>query len=171
MDSIKEKTVNSSFVENMVEHVFISEMLQEVWINRNNGKVEILRAEVDDSGYDIILSWGNTNRYIQLKTSEIGGKTIKQKFNIALAAKENACVIWIIREIDNQSKRFKFKYLFFGSPIGQPFPDIEKYKTARHTKGNAKGEKKERPNIREIPKKDFVEYDSCSKLFEGLFKK
>lgn len=170
MDTTEEKSINSRFIENMIEHAFISEIVQEAWI-MNNGKLEILRPEVDDSGYDIVLSWKNKIRYIQLKTSEEEAKTKKQKLNIALADKPNGCIIWIIRKIDNTTKRFKFKYLFFGSKFGKPFPDIEKYKTATHTKGNAEGKKKERLNIKEIPKKRFVEYNSCSDLFTVLFGK
>jgi len=168
MDTTEEKSINSRFIENMIEHAFISEIVQEAWIN-NKGKLEILRAEVDDAGYDIVLSWKNKNRYIQLKTSEKDGTTAKQKLNIALAHKENGCIVWIIRETNDKTKRFKFKYLFFGSEFGQPFPDVEKYKTAKHPRRNAKGERKERPNVKEIPKDAFTKCNSCSKLFTALF--
>ena len=169
MDTIEDKTMNSSFIENMIEHVFVSEMLQEAWINRNHLKLEVLRAEVDDSGYDIVMTCNNKTRYIQLKTSELGSSTRIQKMNIALLKKENACILWIIREKDDNSKRYKFKYLYFGSQIGEQFPNIDRFRIAKNARGNANGEKKERPNIRDIPKTRFKKYDSSSEIFGILF--
>ena len=169
MDTIDDKTINSSFIENMIEHVFISEMLQEAWLNRNHLKLEVLRAEVDESGYDIVMICNNKIRYIQLKTSEVNGTTKMQKLNISLLEKENACIIWIIREEDTNSKRYKFKYLFFGSQVGEPFPKIDSYRLAKSARNNVNGEKKVRPNIREIPISQFIEYKSSSEIFRVLF--
>lgn len=141
MDSIEDKTRNSSFIENMVEHVFISEMMQEAWLGGSGRKLEVLRSEVDDSGYDIVLCCNRITKYIQLKTSEYEGSTAIQKMNIRLIEKDNACVIWIIRKI-NKNSRFEFTYRFFGSKMQEPFPDISELKVAKHTKGNATGQKK-----------------------------
>ena len=167
MEEIDAITKNSSFVENMMEHVFISEILQEAWIKRKE-KIDILRAEVDDSGYDIIISKGNTTRYIQLKTSIVGGKRRKQKLNINLVDKLNGCIVWMIRDIDER-ERFKLKYLYFGSPVGCKFPDISIYKIGKYGKGNAHGVKLERPAIREIPKSAFKEINTTSSLYDKLF--
>ena len=168
MDSIEDKTRYSSYIENMVEHVFISEVLQEAWI-RLGCRIDVLRAEVDDSGYDIVLSLGKVARYIQLKTSEEGAARSKQNLNIALAEKPNACIIWIERKPDDKSGRFVFEYLFFGTEAECTFPDISKYKTAKHTRANADGFKKEREAIREIPKSAFIRISSMRSLLERLF--
>ena len=40
---------------------------------------------------------------------------------------------------------------FFGGETGKPMPPLGE-KVARHTKGDATGEKKQRPNMREVNK-------------------
>ena len=168
MESIEAKTRYSSFIENMIEHAFISEIMQEAWI-RNENTIEVLRSEVDDSGYDIVLSYGNITRFIQLKTSEQDGKTSKQKLNLSLSKRENGCIVWIVRSIDTSTMRFKFRYRFFGSRIGGEFPDVSSYNISRHSKADSKGEKKERGNFRDVPKGEFAEIENISELFSWLF--
>ena len=58
----------SSFYEQLVEHVFISEVLQEVYF-RFKKTVEVLQSEIDASGYDIVLECNGILRHIQLKTT------------------------------------------------------------------------------------------------------
>ncbi len=41
-------TRNRCFREKLLEHVFVSELLQEAWLNRHQ-TVEVLRSEVDAS--------------------------------------------------------------------------------------------------------------------------
>ena len=72
----------SSFRENLLEHMFISEVLQEAWIKRRQ-VIEVLRSEVDDSGYDVVLVSGQVIRHVQLKSSREGSKTNEQKVNCA----------------------------------------------------------------------------------------
>jgi hypothetical protein len=58
----------SSFFEKVMEHVFISEVLQETWYGF--GKVvEVLRSEVDASGFDVVFECNGVLRHVQLKTS------------------------------------------------------------------------------------------------------
>lgn len=58
----------SSFREKLLEHVFVSELLQEAWLGRRQ-TMEVLRSEVDAAGYDLVLECGGTIRYVQLKGS------------------------------------------------------------------------------------------------------
>lgn len=168
METSISKTENSGFIENMIEHVFISEILQEAWLNHKI-KLEILRSEVDDSGYDIVIVCNGIGRFIQLKTSELGGKTAKQKLNVELSKKDNGCIVWIVRTVSQSLKRFEFKYLFYGSGVGELVPDIAGLKVAKHTKANSKGIKSERPKIRDVPKRDFQTVETTSCLLGVLF--
>jgi hypothetical protein len=49
--------------ENMVEHVFIAELLQEAWFVREQ-RIEVLRAEVDAFGYDLVLECNDIVRHL-----------------------------------------------------------------------------------------------------------
>ena len=162
------KYLKSNFYEQLVEHAFISELLQEAWF-RYGKTVEVLRSEIDTSGYDLLLECNGAIRHIQLKNSIVGSKTAYQKTNIALADKPSGCVVWLLREEDENTCRVRLRFLFFGNPPGEPLPSIEKFKTAKHTKGNAQGVKKERPLIRQIPKNKFIELSGIKELLEKLF--
>ena len=65
---------SSSHREKVVEHVFLGELLRHLWVAQIAG-VQVLKPEVDASGYDLVLSLGKVIRHVQLKTSMHDGKT------------------------------------------------------------------------------------------------
>ncbi|MEC5211274.1 hypothetical protein RCH20_002357 [Psychrobacter sp. PL15] len=67
----------SSFREQLIEHLFISEMLKLSW-KKGDCQLEVMKPEVDSAGCDIVLEHSNIIRHIQLKSSELGGKTSRQ---------------------------------------------------------------------------------------------
>ena len=156
--------LHSSFREKLLEHVFVAELLQEVWLG-NRQMVEVLRSEVDNSGYDLLLERGGVIRYVQLKSSRLGAKTSRQTVNSHLADKPGGCVIWLVFQECNQ--RVKLEYLVFpDDPSGRP--DLGN-KIGRHTKANATGYKAERPNTRVISKSLFRKKQTTSDLVGWLF--
>jgi len=167
LPSPEDKYLKSSFYEQLTEHVFISEVLQEAWF-RFGKVVDVCRSEIDATGYDVMLECNGIIRHVQLKSSDKEAKAANQKVNIALSARPSGCVVWIFREEDPVSYRVALKYRFFGSQAGRPL-DLSKFQIARHTKGNSKGVKGERPNIRIIPKKEFVRIDDTKCLLQKLF--
>ena len=154
----------SSFRESMVEHAFIADLQQEAWF-RHQTTIEILRPEVDDSGYDIVAWFNGVVRYIQLKASRADGRAVGQNVNIKLADKPGGCVIWL-RYRDNGDFRVSFEYLFF-----EDMGSLEQRRSARHTKGNAQGFKAERPRIRVVGKAAFEPVASAEELMTRLFGK
>lgn len=159
-------SLESSFREKLLEHVFISEILQEAWLVRGQ-TVEVLRSEVDSSGYDLVLECGGFLRHVQLKSSRWDAKTSRQNVNANLTSKPGGCVIWLsYKEVEG---RAELEYRFFGGVPGEGLPSLCKYKIAKHSKGNSKGEKLERPNIRVIPKARFEKIESINKLMDKLF--
>lgn len=154
---------HSNFFEQLVEHVFISEVLQEAWYHF--GKiVEVLRSEVDGSGFDVVFECGGVLRHVQLKTSRPDVATASQKVNVALAAKPSGCVVWLLRHEDPQLGRVRLSYLFFGGGPGEQLPRLDTFKVAKHAKGDSKGIKRERPNIRVVPKRKFVAVPTTREL-------
>lgn len=145
--------LQSTFYEQLVEHLFIVELLQEAWF-RHKRVVEVLRSEIDASGFDIVLECAGVLRHVQLKTSRVSAKTSCQKVSVRLEEKIGGCVIWILRD-EVTDYRLRLSYLFFGSAAGGALPSLTDYKVAKHTKGDSTGLKKERLRIRQVPKKEF----------------
>lgn len=163
-----EQYLKSSFYEQLVEHVFISEVLQESWFSFGE-TVEVLRSEVDASGYDLVLDCAGVVRHVQLKTSRSAARTAQQKVNVALAEKPSGCVIWLVRHLDDETRRLRLTYRFFGGDASAPLPSLEGFRVATHTKANAQGVKKKRPQIRVIPKGSFDPINTTRELVVTLF--
>lgn len=160
--------LRSNFYEQLVEHVFISEVLQEVWFGFGM-TVEVLRSEVDSSGYDIVFECNGVLRHIQLKTSKEDAKRQTQNVNIALATKPSGCIVWLVRNEDLTTRRVQLSYLFFGDVAGQPLPPLDEFRVGKHSKGDSTGEKKERSSIRLVPKSRFERIETTRELVERLF--
>jgi hypothetical protein len=152
----------------MLEHVFIAELLKEAWFRRQ-ATVEVLRSEVDNSGYDLVLDHRDVVRHVQLKASKAGGRAAKQNINIKLATKPSGCVIWIVFEGNKDEGLSRLRYLFFGGKPGEKLPSLDRFKVARQTRANARGVKAQRPAIREVPKSSFKELPGIEDVFTSLF--
>ena len=76
--------LKSVFYEQLVEHVFIAEVLQEAWYTFGM-TAEVLRSEIDAFGYDLVFECNGKVRHVQLKASKHDAKASGQKVNVALA--------------------------------------------------------------------------------------
>jgi hypothetical protein len=160
--------LKSSFYEQLVEHVFVAELLQEAWF-RHGEIIEVLRSEVDASGFDLVLECRGVLRHVQLKTSRTAARTAAQKVSLALGTKPSGCVVWVLRDEDHGSARMRLSFLFFGGRPGERLPSLETYRVARHTKADSKGQKALRPGLRVVPKSRFEPAATTSVLLERLF--
>ncbi len=158
-------TAQSSFREKTLEHIFVGECLRCLWrIGVHNA--EVLQADVDGAGYDIVFDVGGVLRHIQLKSSVQDSSTSVQKINRKLAEKPSGCVVWI--RFGDESLNLG-PFLWFGGAPNRPLPDLGKFKTAKHTKANTKGEKLNRPNIVVIPAAKFERLDTIEAVVDKLF--
>ena len=161
--------LESSFREKMLEHVFLSKLLQEAWHQRTTVDIKtvaILKPEVDNVGYDLLVECESISRYIQLKSSKSDSKKRTQTVNAKLANKPGGCVIWLFYSEDVDGS-VRLKYLFFGKGPTE-CPDLGD-KIGRKPTPNSQGDKPERPNTRVIKKTDFKEL-SIVELIDKLLK-
>ena len=158
-------STKSSFREKLIEHLFIGKLLMLSWMNKEYS-LEISKPEIDNSGYDLIIESLGILRHIQIKTSYLGSSTSRQNVHIALSKKSSGCIIWIYFDEENLQLG---PFLFYGGKPGEPLPDIDKLRIARHTKGDADGYKAERPNIRVINKGAFSRFETIEDLYSALF--
>lgn len=120
------ETTSSQFRENLLEHVFIAEVLQECALVRRQ-KVAVLRAEVDEDGYDLVLELGSFLRHVQLK-SRYGGAKPSHKaldgLNPKLGGRIGGCVVLMYWRA--KDGRIRLTYRWWGSGPGEaadPIPD------------------------------------------------
>ena len=139
--------LESSFREKMLEHIFLSKLLQEVWRRRNTidiATAAILRTEVDNVGYDLLFECETVSRYIQLKSSRYNSKKRTQTVNAKIGNKPGGCIIWLFYSEDGEGS-VALKYLFSGKCSTQ-CPDLGN-KIGRRPTPNSQGDKPERPKV------------------------
>jgi hypothetical protein len=152
---------SSTYREKLLEHLFIGEVLRYLW-SQGVTNADLLRPEVDNGGYDLVITCNSVTRHIQLKASYTQAKTREQTINTRLAEKPSGCVIWL--RFDATTLELG-PFLWFGGPPGQPLPDIRTRRIGKQPGGN----KKERPNTRELPKSVFEKIATIAELVGRLF--
>ena len=155
----------SSFREKTLEHVFIGDCLRRLWA-QGVWNAEVLKADVDTAGYDLVMEVGGILRHIQLKASYNGSKTRDQAINRKLAEKPSGCVLWM--GFDRETIELGPFYWIGGAP-GKPLLSISDFKKARHTKANATGRKGERLNSYVLKRSTCEQLGTLDEVIERLF--
>lgn len=155
----------SSFQEKTLEHVFVGEVLRRLWV-RGVRDAEVLRADVDGAGYDVVIEAGGVVRHIQLKSSFKGARTSGQKINRKLADKPAGCVVWIYFAAETLELG---PFGWFGGASNEALPTISGFKNAKHTKADAQGKKAIRPDIFVVPRGSFTRLPAIDELVGRLF--
>jgi hypothetical protein len=159
-------STQSSRREMVLDHAFMGELLRYLW-RTLDCNIEVLRSQVDNAGYDVVLDCNGICRHVQFKSSHRESKTREVGINMALAAKPSGCVIWIMFD---QHTMDLGPYLWFGGKPGRPLPSLGG-RVIKHTKGNRDGYKAERPNMREVRKSQFKVLQTMEDVAVALFGK
>lgn len=149
----------------MLEHAFVGDLLRVLW-RRGIFEVEVLTAEVDAAGYDIVMIANGIERYIQLKPSSTKASTANQKINRRLEGKPGGCVIWLRFDEDTLALG---PFLWLGDRQGASLTLAQALPLARHTKANAQGEKAFRRNTVRVSRGKFDRVESLDELADLLF--
>jgi hypothetical protein len=163
-DSATRPSIFSSKLEKILEARLCAELATDLWL-RGIADFEVLRSEVDDAGYDLVLEANGCLRHIQLKASRAGAATAEVSVSTRLARKPSGCVVWML--YDPQTLRIE-RFRWLGGAPGAPLPPLGD-KVTRHTKGDRLGYKAERPGHRTVPKARFDTVHSPADLLDRLF--
>lgn len=156
--------IQSSTREKVLEHLFVGDLLRCLW-RQGVRDPEILRAEVDKGGYDLVLEANGILRHVQLKSSHRTAKTSQVGINIALERKPSGCVIWI--RFDPATMELGL-FLWHGGLPGARLPSLGD-RIGKHTKGNSTGAKAARPNIRLLRRSQFEILPTIDAVASVLF--
>jgi hypothetical protein len=154
---------DSSARENLIEHVFLGELLRGLW-RKDVRDLEVLRPEVDSGGYDLALEFRGMTRHMQLKSSYRGARRSEVTAHVKLLERPSGCILWIFFDPDTLSLG---PFLWFGGRPGERIPPFGE-KIARHTKPNSKLEKADRPAHRVIAKNRFATLDTIDDVIRKL---
>ena len=158
-------SLHSSYREMLIEHLFAGEVMRYLWLSGTT-RMEVLKPQVDDGGYDLVLEARGIVRHVQLKASYIGATTKSVKVNLGLEEKPSGCVVWVHF---NEHTMKLGPFLFFGGPPGTRIPEMRDFRIAKHTKGTSEGVKNPRTRHRVIPKSQFKKLESVDQLIKYLF--
>lgn len=160
-------THNSVAFELMLENVFLSELLQEMWFARGQ-VVDVLHSPVDAYGYDIVLQCDGVTRHVQLKTKWLKATTARYKLSTLLYNQPAACVVVLEWELPPGASRVALTYRWFGGGPHEAIPSLGD-KLAKHTKGDSQGVKKAKPLHREVALGKFSKVSSMADVAALLF--
>ena len=154
----------SHTLESILEHRFLADCGSILW-SMGIYDFEVLHAESDNAGYDIVIEVSGFVRHIQLKSMVKGGTRSRINIHRTLSNKPSGCVIWIIYNLEDLSVQ---EYFWFGGQAGEPLPDIGD-RVVKHSRANAKGVKAVRPALRNVPKGWFDNVGTMEELITLLF--
>lgn len=161
----RDHSLLSSYREMLLEHLFSGEIMRHVWLSGIK-RLEVLKPQVDDGGYDLLFEGNKVVRHVQLKATFRGSKVARFNVNTALALKPSGCVIVLLFDPHTLDLG---PFLWFGGAPGTPLPDIRAFQIAKHTKGNAQGVKLPRPRVRVLPRSAFDKVSELDDLAQRLF--
>ncbi len=149
--------------EKVFEHLFLGDLTRALLATGR--RCEVLRAEYDGAGYDLVLEADGILRHVQLKAMRADGKRAYVDINIELASKPSGCVVWMLIDPETFTTT---RYRWFGGAPGEPLPPLGK-RPVRHTKADSRGVKAERPGLRQLPRSQFRSVETMEALLDLMF--
>lgn len=157
----------SSYVENVLIHRMLSDLAGEMWRRDPMAPLHIFNAEVDDSGFDLVLGLGQQLRYIQVKQVHTHGRASKFSVRLEFARLPGSCVVVVVHSEDTlQIDHF----LFYGGSTQEPMPSIDGNRaTVSPIKRGSDGKRKTREHYRDIPRRKLGTPLTTGQLLDKLF--
>ena len=112
---------NSLFIEKTLQHLLLARLAQVLWKKEKLKLLEVATAEIDNKGFDVVLTVNKVTRHVQLKCLKLGAKRRHVDVNVGLFDKPSGCVL--VCEYDPLNLEFS-SFLFFGNRPGKSLPDI-----------------------------------------------
>ena len=165
MTSTNPHVAHSQLREKLTTHAFLAAIGCEIW-RRGHYDAEIMRAEFDAGGHDLVIAANGVTRHIQLKATNLSAKTASWGASKRLADQPSGCVV--VLHVDDENLQVRHYGLFAGPP-GRPLPDITSNRPTRLAKGDSAGRKEVRTDRWEVPKGSFDLHEQVAGLYDALF--
>ncbi len=89
---VRDHSLLSSYRKMVLEHFFSGEVMRHIWLSGIK-RLEVLKPQVDDGGYDLVLEANTVVRHVQLKSTFRGLMVKRFTVSTALATKPGGCVV------------------------------------------------------------------------------
>ena len=149
--------------EKILEHRLVSDLAE--LMMRRGVAMDVMRGEFDAHGHDVVFEAAGVLRHVQLKAMVAGGKRRDVNVNVRLRSRPSGCIAWMVYD---PATLKVVEYRWFGGEPGEPLPNIGGT-VARHSKGNALGEKAFRTGHRLLGKAKFEVLADLGSLADRLF--
>ncbi|HEY0016643.1 MAG TPA: hypothetical protein VGC13_10005 [Longimicrobium sp.] len=93
MSTADEHSLHSSYREALLEHLLAGEIMRSLWLSGVH-RMEVLKPQVDDGGYDLLMEANGIVRHIQLKASHRFSSTAQVSVNLRLLEKPSLVDVW-----------------------------------------------------------------------------
>ena len=126
---------NSAYFENLMRHRFVYDVSRLLLLRQEPELATVLRAEVDDAGVDLVLSFRNIARQIQMKT--LAKETTGNPYAVAesLSSIVGGCVVWMCYERETMKPTM---YHLMGGRGNALMQDLRQYPQATKNKKTGK---------------------------------
>ncbi|QRM18433.1 hypothetical protein GBK02_02965 [Dechloromonas sp. TW-R-39-2] len=157
----------SSYVENVLTHSMIAALAGELWRRDPEVRMDILRTEVDESGFDLVLTMSGRTRFVQIKQVNSEGKNKSFSVRTDFTLMPGSCVVVIVhRDFDLAIEGYRY----FGATPNDPMPSVDGFNSSvLPGRRDKEGNKKVREHYRDIPGPRFRKLPSVSDLLDALF--
>jgi hypothetical protein len=157
----------SSYVENVLRHALVAGLSSVVWNRDPFAALQVFNSEVDDSGFDLVLSLGSDVRYIQIKQAHSNKVATHCSVRLSFAALAGSCVVLMSHSARDLTLT---SFRFFGGGPSEPMASIDAMRpTKAPGRRNAAGERKVRMHDRDVPVRQFQGPLSIEQLVNVLF--
>ncbi len=139
---------NSTYIENLMRHRFTYDVSRLLLLRQEPELVTVLKAEVDDAGVDLVLTFRKITRQIQMKT--LAKKTTNNPYSVAeaLGGLAGGCVLWVCYDRETLKPT---GYHLMGARGDAPMQELDQFPQATKKKN---GKKVSRAGYRNIKIKD-----------------
>ncbi len=117
---------NSRFFENLQEHRFLYDLAAHLVLRESPQLLNILKAEVDMFGFDLVLSLGEQVRHIQMKARSGAPSGNGYEISESIWAVSGGCVVWVLY---SKTTVQPTSYYLFGFPL----PEIDEFSPAKRS--------------------------------------
>lgn len=113
MSAVSRYATMSSYFASLAEHVLLADLMTYGWYERGIS-LQVLRAEVDVAGYDVVLADDRVLRHVQFKA----GQRSPVPISLRLCEAPSGCVVWARLREPSDGWRPKVEYRYLGGAPG-----------------------------------------------------